>query len=445
MALLSATAGLIGPSIQVDPGFDYYKGRSPESVAREIEVNGYKIVRFIVTNDDDIDRNLVEAFHKRGIFVWYQTFGNGFYGGPSGLPKGWEDWKAGVLNVVGDPGYTWMSLSCPAYVKWKTERMAKTLKQVPFDGVEVVEPFQMGWDGPKTGLYGDLSHWAIESFTKQTGYDAAPEFKDSGNPRYFEKDVARYKKWVDFRTDEVSRFVGALAKASRKAAPGKPFAFWALANTSPDSNKNPAELAREWQGIDAVAMARASNPDLVCFQTNWPDWSNPNLPGSYPELYKPFYEPLMKAFPTLPYIVQADIGSNENMRRGREWISQFEKTCREVGCTGSTAYSYEIGLWMYTEKPEVRRIERLGNDILLTFQKRLDPKSASSVVNYQISPGVEVTGARWDGNLVTLSVAGLKKGEPYSLRVTGVSDDPTKWNFKGKPANLADQIVSFKG
>ena len=73
---------LFGKSIQVDTGFAYYQGRSNDSIAREIEVNGYSVVRYIVTNDLHVNDGLIAAFHHRGIKVWYQTSGTASMASP---------------------------------------------------------------------------------------------------------------------------------------------------------------------------------------------------------------------------------------------------------------------------------------------------------------------------------------------------------------------------
>lgn len=430
----------MGPSIQIDPGYEYFQKRSPQSVASEIRVNGYKVVRMIVTNDDEVDEKLIEAFHAQGMKVWYQTFGNGFYGGPAGLPKGWESWKMGLINVEGDPGYTFLSLSHPEYRKWKLARMVATLRNHKFDAVEVVEPFQMGWEGPEKGMYGDFSPAALAAFQKVSGYDAPPEFKDKANARWYRTDTQRYSKWVDFRVHAVNEFLKEIGDGLRREVPGRPFCVWALANSSPDPKRSPFDLAREWQGIDAGEMANAAKADAVCFQTNWPDWSNSALPGDYPKTYLPFIEALRKKNSKVPFLIQADIGSWESMRRSREWIRLFEETCRKVGATGSTAYSYSMGLYSYAEAPEVRE-HHLGKDqVRLVFQKRLDAVSASDPASYRVD-GQTPTSAKADGNEVTLTLKGIRKG--MTLLIDGVKDDPKLWLFKDKPANTAHQKLKL--
>ena len=442
VACLLAASGianpLLGASIEVDPGFAYYSQRSPESIAREIEVNGFKVVRYVVTNDQGIDDGLIKAFHSRGIAVSYCTFTNGFYGDPTGLPKWWESWKT-VLYKPTDYGYTFLSLSSGDYRSWKSAQIVDVMKKHAFDAVELVEPFQVNWGGPDAGGYGDLSAPALEAFRKASGNSEPPEFADQTSPRFWKTDRALYKSWVDFRAGAVTDFLATVCRAVRSAGVGKPICVWALANTPPQSGQDPVALAREWQGVDAGDIASKVKPDLICFQTNWPDWSTPALPANYVEKYKPFVDEL-RLKSKVPFIVQADTGSQPDTRRTRKWMSDFEQACKKLGAAGWTAYSYEIAMWLYTEAPEVRSVEVHGDQILLVFQKRLDKASAEDLGHYAFSGEPRLTGAVCDGNLVRLTVAGLSPGS-YALRIAGVTDDPTRLEVKGQKPNVCSQTV----
>lgn len=441
----AAYANMIqGRSVQFDPGFVYYQNRSANSVASEIEANGYKVVRYIVTNDAIIRDDLIDAFHKRKIGVWYQTFGNGFYGdAPSSLPRGWEAWKPTFIGTDENIGYTFLSLSSNDYREWKAKQILGVLAKHDFDGIEIAEPFQMGWGGPETGLYGDFSKSARERFKQQTGYDDPPDFRDQTRPSWYKSDVARYKAWTDFRVSEVNSFIKTLRDAAKAKYPKKPFSVWMLANTSPVPGQNPASLIREWQGVDAVSMAKLVKPDLVCFQTYWPDWSNPILPGDYPKLYVPFLGPLKKALPHQKVIFQADTGSLKQMRRGREWIAAFEKTCKDLGC-GSTYYMYDISKWMYTERPQVRSVKTVGKRVTITFQKRIDPSIENRPDQFTVDPSVRILKVRCDGNLVICDFDRLDARVQYSLRLANISDDKSKRLYDDFPAQVASATIKFR-
>lgn len=432
-----------GRSVQFDPGFAYYQNRSAESVASEIEANGYKVVRYIVTNDATVRDDLIDAFHKRKMAVWYQTFGNGFYGdAPRSLPDGWQSWKQVFIGKDENVGYTFLSMSNTDYRNWKANQILNVLAKHAFDGIEIAEPFQMGWGGPETGLYGDFSKSAVDRFKAATGYGDPPSFRDRSSSLWYKSDVKRYKVWIDFRVSEVNRYLKSLRDAIKAKYPKKPFSVWMLANTSQIAGRDPASLIREWQGVDAVSMTKLVRPDLVCFQTNWPDWSNPILPGNYPNLYRSFLEPLKKAFPRQKVIFQADTGSLKGMRRSREWIDMFESTCKNLGA-GSTYYMYDISLWQYTEPPAAKSVKASSNRVTITFQKCVDPALEKALDKFQISPNAELTRVKCDGNILTCDFNGLSKGAKYRLKISQVSDDKTRRLYDDYPANAADIEVTF--
>lgn len=441
---------IAGRGIQIDPGFPYFRDRSPDSIAWEMRANGYSIIRYVITNDSVIDDDLIAALHRHGLAVWYQTGGNGFYTVGDPVPPDWEDWRMGLLGGTPEGAYQFMSMSHPGFIAWKRGKVVEVAKQHDFDGVEIAEPFQMGWNGPNQPVYGDFSPPALAAFRIFSGYTEPPDFTDPKSPRYYKTDTPRYQRWQDFRVHAVARFLNAIVNGPgglREQAPGMPFCLWTLCNTSPDPKRDPVDLIREWQGIDAVEIARAVRPDMVAFQTNWPDWITPELPGDYPLQYRSFTDPLQKALPGMPFIVQADIGSLQPMRRSRAWIADFERACREIGAIGSTAYMHSLALWTYTEAPEVRITRPAPRETLLVFQKRLDPVTAADVANYRLTgsdgKSVAVRSATVDGNLVHLQTDALRRGKAYRLRVEGVQDDPSRWFVKDQPANTARQTVRF--
>src|SRR5207302_1326478 len=126
-----------GRSMEVDPQFAYYRGRTPESIAKEIRANGYSVVKYILTADSTLDLLLVDAFHKQGIGVWYATFANGVYT-TRDLPAGWQSWKMVTRSDLAgkplDDGYTRLCLNNPDYRAWKKAQIARMLSAHPFQG-----------------------------------------------------------------------------------------------------------------------------------------------------------------------------------------------------------------------------------------------------------------------------------------------------------------------
>ena len=118
-AAASAGPAVLGKSVQVDPTFAYYTDRSPESIAAELKVNGYKAMRYIVTRESAAKAELVDACHAAGLTVTYTTFGNGVYS-TGDLPPGWADLRMRMKNgAQSSQGYTYLCMNHPAYRRWK--------------------------------------------------------------------------------------------------------------------------------------------------------------------------------------------------------------------------------------------------------------------------------------------------------------------------------------
>lgn len=417
-----------GRSIQVDSGFAYYQDRSKESIASEIHVNGFRAVRLIVTNDAAPDAALVEACRKQGLAVWYTSFGNGKYG-VAGLPAGWESWKmvlrAKKPNEVAG-GFTYFCLNNPEYLMWKKKQVVETLTRVPFDGFEMAEPFWPAYKGPESPSYGCLCDACKGAFLRMYPDERTiPEFSDPKSIRYYKTNTRLYRKWMDFRVRSVVSFHQEIIGAVRAACPKVKITVWGIADDVPD----PVRTLREWEGIDGRALSAAIKPDMYVIQTDWPDWTNPKLPADYPLKYTPFVREVAAGSPRTKVIMQADIGSWENCRRGTTWMRECEKAAVRAGMTGITAYEYHLSADIYDAAPKPMRADVTPDGVLLAFNKRLDPATAEDPSNYSLDSG-RILSAEVDGNLVTLRI----EGRPTSVTVANLSDDPARRFFKNHPA-----------
>ncbi len=417
-------------SIQIDPNFSYYKDRSPESIAAEIKANGFGAVRLVVTDDNAIEPKIVEAFHKAGISVWYETWGNGTYLSSS-LPSGYEAWQMKLKSKKANEaaaGFVYFCLNNPKYRKWRKEQVIKTLKRIPFDGFEIVEPFLPAFNGPESDYYGCLCDCCKAAFLKMYPEEKTiPEFLDKKSPNYYKTNRTLYEKWVEFRCQTVASFQDFIINSPggvRETFPKIKIAAWGIADDVP----NPIETLREWEGSDGALIVRTVRPDIYVIQTDWPDWLNPNLPPEYPLKYKPFVDAVRKVS-SVPIIMQADVGSNEKCRRGFDWMSKCEKAAKNAGMMGITAYEYHLNLDIYEVEPRPVHATGKGNLISIIFNKRLDSQKAMCVENYSASSGA-VCNVEVDGNIVILKV----KGKPKAITVRNIADDPTRRFFKNYPA-----------
>lgn len=432
---------VFGRSVQVDPGFSYYQERSPRSVASEIHANGYRIVRYILTNDSTVNPALIAAFHNEGIGVWYLTFGNGTYSTES-LPKAWPSWRMVTRRTLEgkppDPEYTLLCLNHPAYRAWKKRQIVRMLRIYPFQGVDIVEPHLPEYPGPESPAYGCFCQHCLAAFRKQ--FPDVKSFPDilhpnapdspSGNP-------ALWRKWLAFRRASVTGFLNELVNGRegiRQSAPTAKVCTWTLALTEKDGLQKVSEA----NGEEAGEIVRSVRPDLHCFQTHWPDWVRENLPADYVEGYRPFVAQVRKVAPRLPLMIQADTGSQKQNRRSWQWIEDFERSCRRMGVTSTTFYEYFLGRYMYTDPPRVAAVRTHGNRIELHCTIRLNREAAGRLDNYTVSPG-QLRAVHVDGSIVSLELENVPAGKRCAITVRNLSGDVTRRLYDDFPATTLDR------
>lgn len=248
-----------GRSIQVDPTFPYYRGRSAASVAEEIQLAGYDIVHYFVVNEQRVNHSLIEALQSYGIGVWAMVLGNGTFSTDK-YPAEWPSWQMGMVKPVND-GYTRLSPFSEGYRRWKKAAVAELVYRYPFDGIEIAEPYFPEWDGIRRGVYGDVGPLAAKAFRSYCGCDM-PEFADTDSPRYYKKTPDVYERWVAFRVEAVNGFVDELINGSggaRSVRPDIAVATWSLAVRGGERS---VALLRELQGLEASSMIAKVKPDV---------------------------------------------------------------------------------------------------------------------------------------------------------------------------------------
>jgi len=434
------TRAMTGASIKVDPSWPYYKGRSYDSIAEEIDLAGYKIVHYVVVNENDIKGDLIDAYHKRGIVVWMVVFGNGTYS-TAFFPAGWENWKMGLIQPSKVDGYTFFSLFNKDYVEWKKKSLARVVSKYPFDGVEVMESFFPEWNGFETGVYGDVGPNAQKAFQEKYN-ENIPDFVNQESSRYYKNNPELYQKWIEFRVEGVNDFLNEIfngAGGVREARPDILIATWSLGiDGGPDS----IARLREMQGYDAAAMVAKVKPDLHYIQTHWPDWYKPEsvLPPDYIKAYQPFFDQVRSQNPDLPIGVQADNGSVKEMIKSAEWQRQYNIEAKRYGYATWTTYEYHIGGYMYNEKPEPKQaIRQDDGTVMISFNKRIDETTAKDAANYEFwqagkQQNVLIGDITVDGNRIILSSERFPEGA-FDIALHHIKDTPDLWLYKDFPAN----------
>ncbi|SFC58743.1 hypothetical protein SAMN05421747_11585 [Parapedobacter composti] len=432
-------------TIQVDPSFAYYQNRSVESIAEEIQLAGFKAVHYFVVNENQVNGALIDAFHERGMRVWLLTLGNGTYS-TADYPAGWEQWKMGLSKREnGVDGFTFLSPFNSDFVSWKKERLVKLMTDYPFDGLELAESYFPEWDAIAKGTYGDVGPNAKQAFKAEYGLEL-PDFSDPAAANYYTKKPEIYQQWIAFRVEAVNRFLNELINGSggiREARPDALIATWSLAI---DAGPQSVEKLKEDQGLDAAAMVSLVRPDVHYFQTHWPDWVKPEtqLPPDYMRYYQPFVDQLKQVHPHVPIGIQADIGSAKNMVKSAYWVKQFDKAAAQYGYTTWTSYEYHLGGYIFTEKPQPMKAIRSGtHSVTVSFNKRIDEKSAKEKSNYQFfvrgNPvSIDLADIQVDGNRITLG-ADSWPSEAFEIGFSRIQDTPDLWFHKGFPANTVSE------
>ena len=427
-AATSAGPAVFAKSVQVDPSFAYYTDRSPESIAAELKVNGYKAIRYIVTRESAAKVKLVDACHAAGLAVSYTTFGNGVYS-TGDLPPRWAKWKMRMKNGrQSSPGYTYLCMNHPDYRRWKKSQVVATLRRIPFDGFEIMESFWPAYQGPASAGYGCICDHCHAAFLRLCpAAKDIPNFTENGNPDYYRNNQGLYQQWIEFRAGSVARFLDDIVNGPngvRTNFPGIPVAVWGIADAIPDG----VAKLKEWEGIDGTLLVRTVRPDWYVIQTDWPDWTRPDLAPAYVRQYKPFVDAIRAMGSKIPIEVQTDIGSHEQCRRGSNWISQCELAAQQAGMASVVSYEYHLSRDIYEAAPRPMRALGDNNTITIIINKRLDPVSAVDGAKYAVTPG-SVLSVKVDGNQVKLEVT----GHPTRVTARDLSDDPSRRFFKHHP------------
>jgi hypothetical protein len=335
-----------GRSVQIDPDLSGYHGRTRERIAADVRAAGYRVVHYVVTADSRIDATLLSAFRKAGIGTWYLTFGNGAYN-TQDMPSGWHEWRMvtrSTLEGKPDPqDYTLLCLNNPAYREWKKRQIAHVLRTFPFVGVDIAEPHWPEYPGITCPVYGCFCSHCLAAFHRQFPEEThLPDIIHPDSPDSPSRNPALWRKWLAFRRASLTDFLNDLVNGPggiRRVAPSAKVCTWTLALRGPDGLKH----VHEDNGEDAGAIARVVRPDLHCFQTHWPDWTQADLPPDYVRGYRPFLDEIRAVAPHLPLMVQADIGSQPQNRRTWKWIHAFERACEALGIGSTTLYEFSIG------------------------------------------------------------------------------------------------------
>ena len=427
-----------GPGVIVDPSFAYYRDRSAASIAAEIRANGYSTIHYIADPSAHVDPKLVDAFHRAGLGVWLQVFGNGTYS-KGDLPAAWPAWamvtrtdlQGGTL-----PGFQRLCLNHPGYRAWKKKDLAAALRMAPFDGVEIAESHWPEYPGAESPAYACFCETCKRAFSKMfPGRRDLPDVIHADSDRSRTRDPQLWADWLRFRQASLTAFLDDMVNGKgglRETSPGRAVCIWGLGLTGADA----VERMRIDSGQDAGEVAAKVKPDLYCIQTHWPDWTRADLPPDYVRAYLPFVEQVRSRSAAMPLMIQTDIGSNRDMIRDRAWVERFESACASLGVPSTCLYEYFIGGWTYHETPRITAAAWKGSELELVFARRLDPGTVRAAGAFEIDAG-RIGAVELDGNLVRLKLTGAGPSRRLRLTCKGVTDDSARRLFPAFPVTPA--------
>lgn len=439
-------SSLYGRAIEIDPGFPYFQNRSPDSIAEELKIHGYRVVYYVLTADSDVQPALIQALHRHGIYVWYATFVNGVYSRKD-LPADWSAWQMRTRgDLAGQPvkdGFTRLCLNNPQYRAWKKHQIVKMLTSYPFDGVALMEPYWPEYPGPQSPEYGCFCAACRAAFQRMFPNSPLPDILHPESPNSPAQNPTLWQNWLAFRRASVIACLNDLINGPdgiRAKVPSKPVCVWTLALDVPNATQQLADI----YGLDAAAIATQVRPDAICFETDWPDWSRPDLPPDYVKRYAGLFDAVRQVAPHMPLIMQADIGSEPQDRRSTEWIHAFERACADLGLQGTLLYAYSLGDATYHEPPRVAEVRVRQHQIQLVFTSCVAASSAGDTLHYTFSAGA-LEKAIVDGNRVTLiPKTPPANGATCTLTLRFIAGDPARLFFHDTPpAVLKEQTLSF--
>jgi hypothetical protein len=435
-------------TVQIDLGFDMYKDRSARSIAEEIIANGYEGVLYFVTSDKGIRKDVIEELQKRDIPVAALICASGTYMPEDERIKDWKKYRMEFTNNSMDQ-YKLMTFIDKDYLAWMKNRVVTILNKNGFDGftfAEVMFPIANGLENEKV-LYGDISPAFQAAFKKETGNTVFPEFVNKNKSNYYKKIPNVYNDLVEYRVKVINNFYSEVVNGKdgvREKCPRIFVASWSQGIGDANGVKN----LREWEGNDAASMIKAVKPDMHFIQTHWIDWSNKEIKGDYPLLYKPFFDAIKKADPNMPIGLQADFVSQTDARRPLDWQELFYKTCNQLGIDTTTYYVFCMRWAVYNDPPLLCKATLVSKDTVeLCFDQRISKNCGKIVIGRKIATddgkSFTIKSADVDGNLLKVVLDGELSGKKITVNISGIKDAP-EYRFppKGKVNVIPSETVT---
>lgn len=354
----SRGGGVYGPTMSVDAGFDFYQhGGRPEMFAA-MRRRGITAVRIVDTGwmDGQAHRELTDEVRAAGlvpVLCMFPPTHQGLYGLH-------PEWRQLMLGGV-DGKWDWRTYLCPSRPEVRAvlaEETVAALQAGNYAGLQIAEPWFEQWGGPETddgkprAGYACVCEVCRARFAKASGgVDAREMLTKKESPHYWSKpaNAKLYNLWQDLRVDAVTSMTVEIAREARRAMPGTVINVMFLS----DARVEPGKV-REYMAIDFGRLIKEVQPEIVCVQDAWQDWTrpklNPNFIADYGKLYS---ENFRQMKPDLWLMSHADIGSTAASKREWPWIQQFAKESLAAGFNAPSFYEWSVTVINEPDNPAV--------------------------------------------------------------------------------------------
>ena len=330
--------------VSIDPSFGYYDHFTWPEHAQHVKQAGLSTVKIVVVKPSvtfEKQKQIIAAFHKSEIQCFLKIF-------PSTAPDlhdAYPEWRQRMLG--GGSQHDWRSYCCPNNEKFVAKycsRLEQTLRNCPYDGVQLAESWFEVWggpypDNPSREHYACLCANCRCKFKKLTGVDPKGLF-ESNSPFYFLKDKNKglYQEWIKSRVDTIIDFDQQIVGIIRNTRPGIPVSVTYLSDCL-----HHLDGSREFQAQDLERIVQEVQPEEILIQDAWQEWCRADLPPSFVEQYAEEYIPrIRKLNAKIRIYSHADIGSSKASKRSRKWIERFKSASVESGFDGVGLYEFSV-------------------------------------------------------------------------------------------------------
>lgn len=342
---ITGSKGLAGPSMGVDPLFDFYKENSWCQTARLLGQDGVTNTVIIFTRDMPYckHKEMIDAVHREGMACTLRL----------NPPTDFEafdehqEWRQKMLD--GSSKHDWRVYLCPNNDDFRTyyiKKISDIVKNTDYDCLLISELWFEVWGGayknnPTRGKYACLCDKCCAKFKAQTGINPAELF-DENSSLYFEKPENKkaYKLWCDFRADTINGFCRDLVAEVRKVRPEIKINYMYLSDCTVETDS-----VREYQAQDFEGIIKSIMPDIVVIQDAWQDWLKEDLSPEFTKYYVSAYlQRARQIKPDIVFQVHADIGSIKKMTRSIEWMNKFSSYTQYYGGDSPMYYEFTLNL-----------------------------------------------------------------------------------------------------